>query len=105
MSLKSYCEENNRQRIWDEWNVEKNLPLTPDGVAHTSDIPVWWRCFRGHSWCTQVQSRSRSPTGCPICREEKLAAKRQRNLEAARTKQLSRKPLSANEKSNLHNGG
>jgi len=28
MSLKSYCEENNRQRILDEWDAEKNLPLT-----------------------------------------------------------------------------
>ena len=42
MSLKSYCEENNRQRILDEWDIEKNLPLTPDSVAHTGDIPVCW---------------------------------------------------------------
>lgn len=28
MSLKSYCEENNRQRILDEWDAEKNLLLT-----------------------------------------------------------------------------
>lgn len=105
MSLKRYCEENNRQRILDEWDAEKNLPLTPDSIAHTSATPVWWLCEKGHSWCTQVRSRSRSSTGCPICREEKLAAKRQRKLEAARTKQLSRKPLSANVKSNLHNGG
>ena len=31
--------------------------------------------------------------------------KRQRKLEAARKKHLSRKPSTANEKSNLHNGG
>ncbi len=105
MSLKSYCEENNRQRILDEWDVEKNLYLTPDSVAHTSDIPVWWRCSKGHSWCTQVRSRSRSSTGCPVCREEKLKEKRQRKLEAARKKHLSRKPSTANEKRNLHNGG
>ena len=105
MSLKSYCEENNRQRILDEWDVEKNLPLTPNDIAHTSDIPVWWRCPKGHSWCTQVRSRSRSSTACPVCREEKLEEKRQRKLEAARKKHLSRKPSTANEKSNLHNGG
>ena len=76
MSLKRFCEENNRQRILDEWDTEKNLPLTPDSIAHTSATPVWWRCEKGHSWCTQLRSRSRSSTGCPICREEKLAAKR-----------------------------
>lgn len=76
MSLKRFCEENNRQRILDEWDTEKNLPLTPDSIAHTSATPVWWRCEKGHSWCTQLRSRSRSSTGCPICREEKLATKR-----------------------------
>ena len=84
MSLKSYCEENNRLRILEEWDTEKNLPITPDGVAHTSRIPVWWRCEKGHSWCTQVLSRSKSSTGCPKCREEKLDAKRQRLLEETR---------------------
>lgn len=52
MSLKSYCEENNRLRILREWDDEKNLPLTPDAVAHTSMTPVWWKCEKGHSWCT-----------------------------------------------------
>lgn len=80
MSLKSYCEENNRQHLLEEWDTEKNLPLTPETVAHTSDLPVWWRCAKGHSWCTQVRSRSRSSTGCPRCREEHLAAKRRRRM-------------------------
>ncbi len=84
MSLKSYCEENNRQRILDEWDEEKNLPLTPESIAHTSSTPVWWRCEKGHSWCTQVRSRSRSSTGCPVCREEKLEVKRQQRIEEAR---------------------
>lgn len=98
MSLKSYCEENNRQRILDEWDVEKNLPLTPDSVAHTSDIPVWWRCEKGHSWCTQVRSRSRSSTGCPICREEKLAAKREQRFDEACKKHSQCVPPSENKK-------
>ena len=84
MSLKSYCKENNRQLILKEWDTEKNIPLTHDDVAHTSTIPVWWRCENGHSWCTQVRSRSRSSTGCPKCHEEKLEAKRQRQIEVTR---------------------
>ena len=50
MSLKSYCEEKNRQRILLEWDAEKNLPLTPETVAPSSGTPVWWKCERGHSW-------------------------------------------------------
>ena len=84
MSLKTYCLENNRHRILEEWDEEKNHPLTPDDIGHTSMTPVWWRCEKGHSWCTQLRSRSKTSTGCPKCREEKLAAKRERNLNAAR---------------------
>ena len=88
MSLKSYCEENDRQRLLGEWDTERNLPLTPDSIAHTSATPVWWKCEKGHTWCTQIRSRSRSSTGCPICREEKLAAKRKSRFDEA-CKQLS----------------
>ena len=84
MSLKSYCEENNRLHIMREWDAEKNLPITPADVAHSSTTPVWWKCEKGHSWCTQVRSRSRRSTGCPKCREEKLEEKRQRRIEEAR---------------------
>lgn len=88
MSLKSYCEENNRLRILQEWDTVKNLPLTPDTVAHTSSTPVWWRCEKGHYWRTQVRSRSKSSTGCPRCREEKLEAKRQRHMEEMKKRYL-----------------
>ncbi len=81
MSLKSYCEENGRLRGLNEWDTEKNLPLTPEDVAHTSITPVWWRCEKGHSWCTQVRSRSRGSTGCPQCREEFLMRKRLRHMQ------------------------
>lgn len=41
MSLKSYCEENNKMNILREWDAEKKLPIAPDAVAHTSG---WARC-------------------------------------------------------------
>ena len=84
MNVKSYCEENNRLHILRQWDTEKNLPITPDLVAHTSTIPVWWKCEKGHSWCTQVRSRSKSSTGCPKCREERLEAKREQRIAKAR---------------------
>lgn len=80
MSLKSYCEENGWQRLLREWDTERNLPLTPETVAPSSATPVWWKCEKGHSWCTQVRSRSRGSTGCPRCHEEWLAQKRERRM-------------------------
>jgi len=94
MSLKSYCEENNRQRILAEWDTEKNLPLTPDAVAHTSSMPVWWRCEKGHCWCTQVRSRSKSSTGCPKCYAAKLEAKRQQQIKMIRQQHSARSGIS-----------
>lgn len=78
MNLKSYCEENNKLYILAQWDGEKNLPFTPENVAQSSSAPVWWKCEKGHSWCTQIRSRSRSSTGCPKCREEMMAKKRER---------------------------
>lgn len=84
MSLKSYCEENGRTYLLREWDAEKNLPFTPDSVAHSSSHFVWWKCEKGHSWCTQVRSRSRSSTGCPKCYEERLEEKRRLQIELSR---------------------
>lgn len=39
MSRKSYCEENGRERILQQWDREKKLPLMPDTVAHTGTVP------------------------------------------------------------------
>lgn len=77
MSLKSYCEAKNYTRLLREWDSEKNFPLTPETVPHTSRISVWWQCEKSHSWCTQVRSRSGSSTGCPKCREAELLGGRQ----------------------------
>lgn len=90
LSLRSYCEENGRQRILREWDTEKNLPITPDDVAHTGMTPVWWKCEKGYSWCTQVRSRSKSSTGCPRCYQERLEEKRRRHEEWAKEAQRRR---------------
>ena len=33
-----------------EWNYEKNGILTPDKVAPSSNMKVWWKCTKGHEW-------------------------------------------------------
>ena len=49
-----------------EWDREKNLPLTPEGITAGSGKKVWWKCSNGHSWSAVVSSRKQG-RGCPIC--------------------------------------
>ncbi|HEC66276.1 MAG TPA: hypothetical protein ENI23_13385 [bacterium] len=50
-----------------EWDFTKNGNLRPEEVTSKSNKKVWWRCNRGHSWCTRVAHRT-SGCGCPGCR-------------------------------------
>ena len=49
-SLYDFCQQYDQQYLLEEWDDEKNLPLTPDGVTHGSHTVAWWRCGRDHSW-------------------------------------------------------
>lgn len=64
-----------------QWDAEENLDLKPSDVTVGSHRSVWWRCEKGHSWRSQVNSRV-SGAGCPYCsgravlaEENSLAAK------------------------------
>ncbi len=81
MDFKSYCEKEGKLYLLKEWDSEKNGTLSPDSLKHTSSFPVWWRCEKGHSWQTQLKSRSTSMTRCPKCNEEKLAEKRNNQIK------------------------
>ena len=76
VNLIELCEREGKQYLLDEWDAEKNLPLTPETVSHSSPVRVWWKCEKGHSWQTQLRSRSASRTGCPKCYEKELAERR-----------------------------
>lgn len=65
-TLYDYCMENDRQELLPQWNVEKNLPLTPRQVAYWSAEKAWWRCEKGHEWRGAIVSRCRG-VGCPYC--------------------------------------
>ena len=41
-----------------EWDFEKNKK-SPSQYASGSDARVWWKCSKGHSWRTTINSRSR----------------------------------------------
>ena len=57
--------------LCEDWDVEKNAPLTPEQISHGSNRLIWWRCASGHSWRASVNSRSQG-SDCPICTNRKL---------------------------------
>ena len=51
----------------DEWDYEKNYPLTPYDVTPASSRKRWWRCGEcSGSWHASPHSRSKGH-GCPPC--------------------------------------
>ena len=72
MKLKDYCIKEGKEYLLEEWDDEKNLPFTPENIAAGSTVPVWWKCEKGHSWQTQLRSRSTTLTKCPKCRDAEL---------------------------------
>lgn len=49
-----------------EWNYERNAPLTPSDVVPGSGKTVWWKCPKGHEWQAVINRRYKG-AGCPYC--------------------------------------
>ena len=56
-----------KKELLEQWDQQRNLPLTPDQVSYGSKKRAWWRCERGHLWQTAVYARTGSAAGCPYC--------------------------------------
>lgn len=52
--------------LLNEWDYEKN-DLSPSDILISSHKKIWWKCFKGHSWCASVANRYRKKYGCPYC--------------------------------------
>ena len=55
----------------EQWDAEKNAPLSPHEITCYSQQRVWWRCPLGHSWLATVSHRYQGEN-CPICCGQKL---------------------------------
>lgn len=49
-----------------EWDYEKNIGVSPSKIGRGSELKVWWKCDKGHSWQAVVSNRIKG-IGCPIC--------------------------------------
>ena len=54
-----------------EWDYEKNGSLLPENVKCSSNIKVWWKCSRGHTWRTTIAHRN-AGQNCPYCGDRKV---------------------------------
>ena len=70
-SLYAFCKQYQKQKLLDEWDTEKNIPLIPQAVPYGSHTYAWWKCQNGHSWCAAIYTRS-SGAGCPFCSGKKV---------------------------------
>ena len=67
MTLQEYCVENNRKELLEQWDAEKNAPLSPETVSASTHKKMWWKDSYGHEWEQPVYSRTVQKRGCPIC--------------------------------------
>ncbi len=58
--------------LLDEWDYEKNAPLTPRDVKTLAYQKVWWKCSNGHRWRALISNRVKAGVGCPYCGHQKV---------------------------------
>ena len=71
-TFRAFCTEQGKTALLAQWDIERNLPLTPDDVTFGSHKKVWWTCPSGHSWQAMVYTRSEG-AGCPYCTGRKAS--------------------------------
>lgn len=69
--LETWCRENRKDYIIDEWDSSMNGKLTPNMVTWGSHKRVHWKCSKGHEWEAVIKERTKiNGNHCPICRKE-----------------------------------
>lgn len=58
-------------RLAEEWDYERNYPLTPLQIMPGSGKKIWWKCKYGHSWCVSPNNRTSQYSNCPVCSSER----------------------------------
>ena len=78
MSFKTWCMDNNRSDLLEEWDYEANLldescPNTPEECPYGSPRPVHWVCRKcGHKWPAAPVYRREGKYKCEKCNNTKF---------------------------------
>lgn len=66
--LETWCKENNREDLLDEWDYEENGDLKPCDVTYGMSKKIWWKGLEcGHKYQASLNKRTSDKTGCPYC--------------------------------------
>lgn len=66
-NFQSWCIEQSKTCLLDEWDLEANGGLTPDNFSAGSNQEIGWICQTcGHKWSATISNRGRG-SGCPNC--------------------------------------
>lgn len=57
--------------IANEWDFDKNYPITPFEISSSTAKSFWWKCEQGHSYFTSVNHKARGDK-CPYCANKKI---------------------------------
>lgn len=76
MTFYEWCMEFNRQDLLDDWDYQKNRPVTPQDISKASNRKVWWKCHVcAHEWETAVNNRY-GGSGCRMCGYKRVSQSR-----------------------------
>lgn len=69
--LQTWCYENNRLDLLEEWDYKRNFPLTPSQISRGSGKRVYWVCKTcGRNWPRSVGGRTNpNGSGCRLCNQ------------------------------------
>ena len=104
-SFKSYCKNNNRQDLLDEWHTTKNEDLKPENFSYGSRSKVWWKCsVCNHEWQAIINNRVRMQYGCPECGKKRTAKKTSKKIKCVETGEVFHSLRSASDSKHVNIG-
>jgi hypothetical protein len=54
ISLYSQGVKHDKEYLLEQWDLERNAPLTPENAADTNTARIWRKCEKGYTWQTQL---------------------------------------------------
>jgi hypothetical protein len=63
-----------------EWHPSKNKNIDPSKLRPGSNLDVWWKCNKGHTWLATISRRTSTNSKCVYCANLKVS--KTNNLQA-----------------------
>lgn len=69
--LVTWCKENNKKYILEQWDYELNEGMIPEMFTFGSHKRINWKCSKGHKWNAVIKERTKYKGNmCPECKKE-----------------------------------